>query len=416
VQPFVALGLGLQRAGLAVTVATHPEYEELITGRGLGYRRTGLSFKEQVESPAGQKWLESSDTLTRYRRSFEMAFRPGARRWFEDTRTATLDADALLFHPFAGAAYHTAEKRRIPALCVSPFPMVDSGEIEPTFWPAAPPWRWLRRWLNAAPGKALWSVFRDLHDAERIRLGLRPWRGANPFAELMAKIPVVHLYSPSVVPAPRDWGPRTHVTGYCFLDRTDDWRPSPQLAAFLAGGPAPLYVGFGSVTGRSPGELSRLVINAVARTKQRTILAGGWSGFDRGAPVPDHVCLVDSAPHDWLFPQVSAVVHHGGAGTTAAGLRAARPTLVCAFVGDQMFWGTRVARTGAGPMPLRGRDLDAGALAEGISRTLGRAKYREGAERLARALAVEDGVAKAVEVVTGHRGRPSTTGAASAAG
>jgi sterol 3beta-glucosyltransferase len=410
VHPFVALGLGLKRAGYRVTLATHPEYETLASERGLAFRRVGVSFKELLESPAGRNWIESGESLRRYKEAMARAFLPSTPQWLADVHAATLDADAILFQPFAVAAYHTAEKRGIPALCVSPFPVVVSSELEPLVWPKAPRWRWLRRRLSDSLGKVTASVFGEHHNAHRRKLGLAPWHSANPFAELLSKIPTLHVYSPSLLPAPSDWGPLAQVTGFCSLAVAADWRPPPELTRFLENGPPPIYLGFGSMTGRYPEQLARLSIDAITRTKHRAVLASGWSGMGQGVELPDSIYRVDSVPHDWLFPRVSAVVHHGGAGTTAAGLRAGKPTLVTAFFGDQRFWGARVEQAGAGPAPIARRGLDARTLADGIARTLGDPRYQLGANRIAESLSREDGVANAVAAFARHAGAASTSG------
>jgi sterol 3beta-glucosyltransferase len=399
IQPFVALGAGLMSAGYRVTLATHPDYEGIARNHGLPFRPIGYSYKEQVESPAGRAWIESGDSLLRYKKAIGDAFLPKAPRFIEDAQQAVLDADAMLFQPFALAAYHMAEKRDVPAICVSPFPAVVSGEMTPVFWLGAPPWRWLRRRLNAAFGEAMWSIFGHLYSRQREALGLPPWRGANPIQDLFARIPTLHVYSPSLVPRPSDWGLHAHVTGYCFLDRAPGWRPPPDLVNFVENGSPPIYVGFGSMTGRDPEQLAKLTIDAVTRAGQRAILASGWSGVGKGAALPDHIFGLESVPHDWLFPRVAAVVHHGGAGTTHAGLRAGKPTLVTAFFADQPAWGRLVATTGCGPMPLHRRSLSAARLADGIVETVSEPRYREGAERVAQLLAREDGVARAVALV-----------------
>jgi sterol 3beta-glucosyltransferase len=407
VQPFVALGLGLKRAGYDVTLATHPDYELLVRGHGLPFRPIGVCYREVLESPAGRAWIESGDSLLRYKKAIGDAFLPDAPRFIRDAQEALHDADALVFQPFGLAAYHAAEKRGIPAMCLTPFPFLVSGQVEPLMWPGAPSWRWLRRAINGAFGKAMWSVFGALYKEQRAALGLPPWTGANPIQEHLARIPVLHAFSPSMFPRPGDWDPLAEVTGYCFLNAPESFRPPRALQDFLESGPPPIYVGFGSMTGRDPEQLALLTIDAVTRAKQRAVLASGWSGLGQGAALPDHIFRLESIPHDWLFPRVSAVVHHGGAGTTAAGLRAGKPTLVTAFFADQPFWGRRVAQLGAGPMPLHRRRLDAQTLADGIVRTLSEPRFRQGAERMARQLAREDGVAGAVAAIERHIGKPS---------
>jgi sterol 3beta-glucosyltransferase len=170
------------------------------------------------------------------------------------------------------------------------------------------------------------------------------------------------------------------------------------LLAFLGAGPPPVYVGFGSMTGRSPEDLGRLAMEAVALAQQRAIIVTGWGGV-ASAQHRDNVLFVDSVPHEWLFPRCSAVVHHGGAGTVTAGLAAGKPTLVTAFFGDQPYWGYRVEALGAGPAPILRRDLNAQRLADAMCKIVSKESYRSSAEKVAAALQAEDGVANAVEAI-----------------
>ena len=400
VQPFVALGLGLKRAGHDVTIATHVDHEELVTGRGLAFRPICGSFKAILESGEGREWLESGGSVLRFKRALRRTFLSRNAGWIAESHDAVLDADAVMFHPFAIGAYHAAEQRRVPAVVVAPYPVLRSGELEPLAMPQAPAWPWLRRRIGDLAAWAFFSVMRDGHNDHRRRLGLPLFRTMNPWAEIHAKgVPFVHLYSTSLVPRPRDWAQHAHVTGFCFLDDESEWTPPPALASFLKAGPTPIYVGFGSMTGRDPGELTRLAVAAITRAKQRAVLVRGWGGIDGDTALPDHVLALESVSHEWLFPRVSAVVHHGGAGTTAAGLRAGRPTLVTAFFGDQRFWGHHVARIGAGPSALLKRGLDAGRLAAAITATVGGARHRVAAARASEALVSEDGVAAAVATI-----------------
>jgi sterol 3beta-glucosyltransferase len=404
VRPFVALGAGLQRAGYRVTIATHTDFESFVTAHGLGFRPIGGSFKQLMESDLGREWLESSDSLLRYVRTTRRVFGPLVRPWIEDMRAAVLDADALLFHHFALGAFHTAEQRRIPALSVAPCPLIPTGD--PTLFPDMP-LPLLRRWVIRLFLRNVWSYQREEHDRHRASLGLPPFRTRIPILELLAAgVPSLNIVSPQLVPPPGDWPQNAHVTGFCVLDGADRWDPPPRVVDFLQAGRAPIYVGFGSMTGRDPEQLARLAADAVARAGQRAILVSGWGGLGDGLALGDHVLILDEIPHDWLFPRVAAVVHHGGAGTTAAGLRAGKPTLVTAFFGDQPFWGARVAGVGAGPKPLLRRNLTVERLAAAIDRTVSDESYRVGAERMARALQNEDGVARAVKLVDRYVKRP----------
>ena len=196
-----------------------------------------------------------------------------------------------------------------------------------------------------------------------------------------------------------------HVTGYLFLDTQPDWRPAPELQAFLDAGEPPVYVGFGSMAGRNPEQLAGLTIEALARSGQRGLLLTGWGGL-RADQVPDHVFVVDSAPHSWLFPRMAAVVHHGGAGTTAEGLRAGVPNVIVPFVFDQPFWGARVKALGLGPAPIPQKKLTADRLAHAIRSAVTDQTMRQRASLCGQAIRAEDGIGNAVNVIRRYFGEP----------
>jgi sterol 3beta-glucosyltransferase len=211
-------------------------------------------------------------------------------------------------------------------------------------------------------------------------------------------VPMLALYSEAVFPRPSDWPELAQVTGFCMLPTPSGYVAPPALERFLEAGATPIYVGFGSMTGRDPEELTRTVMDGVRRAGVRAVMVTGWGGLT-AADQGDDILLVDDVPHEWLFPRVRAVVHHGGAGTLAAGLYAGKPTLVAPFFGDQPFWGEMAASLGVGPRPMKKRGLDAKRLASAIEALLSTPSYAEAAARVAEHLAGEDGVAKAADAI-----------------
>jgi sterol 3beta-glucosyltransferase len=397
IQPFVALGKGLARAGYRVTIATHDDYASFVTEHGLGFRPVGGSFKKVVESDLGREWIESADNLRRYLDLSRRVFEPLLLDWTRDAHEAVLDADAVVFHGLTRGAYDCAEKRGVPAIGVNLAPAWPSVEHS-MFFPRAP-WGWLRRWLSEQALRGMCKLARPAYDEYRRNLGLAAFRTPNPWREMVeAGVHYLYLYSPHVGHAPSDWPDNLHVTGSCTLDTTGGWTPPTELVDFLAAGPPPVYVGFGSMTGRSPKELAQLALEAVALAKQRAVVVTGWGGIASEAR-RDDVLVVESVPHEWLFPRCSAVVHHGGAGTVMAGLAAGRPTVVTAFFGDQPYWGYRVHALGAGPAPILRRDLSVQRLADAMRRVVSEESYRRSAESVAAALVAEDGVARAVATI-----------------
>jgi UDP:flavonoid glycosyltransferase YjiC (YdhE family) len=205
------------------------------------------------------------------------------------------------------------------------------------------------------------------------------------------------LRSPALIPKPKDWNHHISVAGFYFLDLAQNYTPEPDLAAFLAAGEPPVYIGFGSIVVDDPNAMTKMIFEAVKITGRRALVSKGWGGL--GADelgVPEGVFMLGNCPHDWLFKHVSAVVHHGGAGTTAAGIAAGRPTVVVPFFGDQPFWGAMVARAGAGPDPVPYKVLTAEKLAESINKAL-EPQSLERAEELCNKIKQEDGSQKGAQ-------------------
>lgn len=221
------------------------------------------------------------------------------------------------------------------------------------------------------------------------------------------KCPLINKRSPTLLPKPSDWPDHIAISGYLSLESPEKYSPPHKLAEFLAAGKPPIYIGFGSIVVAEPLNLLDLAIRAAHATGNRVILATGWSSSRNENKRPtaisntsytpaDTFILHEDCPHDWLFPQVSCVVHHGGAGTTAAGLKAGKPTVVVPFFGDQFFWGERVALAGAGPPPIPYARLTLESLAEAIRVALD-SHTIERAAGIGAKLRSEDGVGVAVE-------------------
>ncbi|KAJ3943083.1 uncharacterized protein N0V96_007316 [Colletotrichum fioriniae] len=187
----------------------------------------------------------------------------------------------------------------------------------------------------------------------------------GPGVTIFLKIPHTYCWSPAVVPKPADWGPEIDVCGF-FMRDEPSYKPPADLDAFLSAGPPPLYVGFGSIVVDDPGRLTDVILEAADICGTRVIISRGWSKLGEGKANRDSVFYLGDCPHEWLFKRVSAVVHHGGAGTTACGLINARPTVIVPFFGDQPFWGRVIAKSGAGPLPIPQKELHTQKLVEAI--------------------------------------------------
>ena len=211
------------------------------------------------------------------------------------------------------------------------------------------------------------------------------------------------MWSPGLIPKPADWGPEIDIAGFVFLDLASSFKPPETLAKFLDAGAPPVYIGFGSIVVDDPDRFTSLIFEAVKKAGVRALVSKGWGGLGDENNTPDNVYMLENTPHDWLFPRVSAVVHHGGAGTTAIGLKCGKPTMIVPFFGDQPFWGAMVARAGAGASePVPYKRLTADKLAEGIKQCLS-LEAKEAAQKLADDIAAEgDGAKNAVKSFHRH--------------
>jgi UDP:flavonoid glycosyltransferase YjiC (YdhE family) len=290
----------------------------------------------------------------------------------------------------------------VPFTPTRAFPSALASQLPPWFGGA------LYRLSHHVFRQMMWQSFRAADNGARKQvLGLPPAPFWGPYnAEPLREMPILYGYSPSVLPPPADWGTSIHVTGYWFLDPEEDWTPPPALVEFLQAGPPPVYVGFGSMSHRKPKETADLILKALAQAGQRAILLSGWSGM-QAIETPESVFAIDSVPHAWLFPRVAAVVHHGGAGTTAAGLRAGAPSVIVPFFGDQPFWGQRVAELGVGPTPISRKKLTVERLAQAIHQAATDPGMRQRASWLGANIRAEDGIARAVAVVEQIAERPN---------
>ena len=268
-QPYVALGAELIRRGHRVTMATHDDHRALAESRGLGFRSVCGSFRAVVETPAGRAWLESSDSPTRYVSAFRACFDPLVDAWLADFDAALADCDAVLAHSFAMGALVAGSRRKLPMALLSPFAVVPTGEHSLLGLPRIPllgPW--LERTLFRKFFDDVWTVAHAGIARYLAQHGERPPAGSYRASLLARGVRHLHLASPAIFPRPTDWPECAEVTGFCFLDALPTWKPPARLAEFLAEGPPPIYIGFGSMTGMAPAALSALTRKAVEEQGQ----------------------------------------------------------------------------------------------------------------------------------------------------
>jgi len=399
VQPYVALGTGLRDAGHAVRVLTSDDFTGLVEDAGLEFCSSGSSIEGTLQSPEWRDTIEGGNFLKiMARMTAEMKKRAaGMARdlppLFSGTDLVITGINGM------GGPFAIAEKLGIPAIQAYVFPITPTRAFASPLTPTLPLGAILNRPSFYAMRMMLYQTGRIVNTTIRHDLGMPKESFLGPFRSLKERrVPVMYGYSQHVLPRPSDWDDLTQVAGYWFLDPATDWVPPVDVVDFLRAGAPPVYIGFGSMSNRNPEETTQLVLKALALSGQRGVLASGWGGMSQ-ADLPETVHMIASIPHSWLFPQLGAVVHHGGAGTTAAGLRAGVPSIITPFFGDQPFWGQRVLMLGVGPAPIPKKKLTTERLAAAITQAMNDNAMRGRAAALGARIRSEDGIGRAVALV-----------------
>ncbi len=361
VQPLAALGLGLQRKGHQVCLVAGDEFAGLVTGAGLAFVSLG------IEVGAARRGY--SDLY-----SFMASIKD------QVAAASQGESDAIVATFLGIGACPLARARGIPFFYALPMPGLRTTEFPHPLFPPLP----LGKFYNALTYRLVDR--RAAQSSEGVRCLFSEPRPTYLFC-----------FSPHAVPRPADWGSYAHVTGYWFLDPPADWQPPAGLVDFLGLGPPPVSVSFGSILAEEKGKLAGVVLEALAHAEQRAIL-GDWGDLDDGEITPD-LYTVRSIPHGWLFPRVAAAIHHGGAGTAAAALRAGIPSVIVPFGLDQSFWARRLQGLGAGTEPLDPKRLTAEQLAMAIRRAVEDTHLRAGAAELGEKVRAEDGVGNAIAII-----------------
>ncbi|XP_071937656.1 sterol 3-beta-glucosyltransferase UGT80A2 isoform X2 [Coffea arabica] len=404
VQPFIAIGKKLQDYGHRVRLATHSNFKEFVLTSGLEFYPLGGDPKVLAGYMVKNKgFLPSGPSEIPIQRNqikeIINSLLPACKEPDVDTGIP-FKADAIIANPPAYGHTHVAEALKVPLHIFFTMPWTPTSEFPHPLSRVKQPAGY--RLSYQIVDSLIWLGIRDMiNDARKKKLKLRPVTYLSGSQGSESDIPHGYIWSPHLVPKPKDWGQKVDVVGFCFLDLASNYQPPEPLVNWLNAGPKPIYIGFGSLPVQEPEKMTQIIVEALEKTGQRGIINKGWGGLGNLAEPKDFIYLLDNVPHDWLFLQCAAVVHHGGAGTTAAGLKAACPTTVVPFFGDQPFWGERVHARGVGPPPIPVDEFTLPKLVYAINFMLD-AEVKERAVELAKAMEDEDGVTGAVRAFLKH--------------
>ncbi|WCJ43353.1 Sterol 3-beta-glucosyltransferase UGT80B1 [Euphorbia peplus] len=407
VQPFLAIAKRLQEFGHHVRLATHVNFRSFVKSAGVEFYPLGGDPRVLAGYMARNKGLIPSGPgeITIQRKELKAIIESLLPACTEpDVETgAPFKAQAIIANPPAYGHVHVAEALGVPIHIFFTMPWTPTYEFP---HPLARVPQSAGYWLSYAVVDLLiwWGIRGYINEFRKRKLKLQPIAYFSMYHGSLSHLPTGYMWSPHLVPKPNDWGSLVDVVGYCFLNLGSKYQPKEQFSEWIQKGAKPIYIGFGSMPLDEPKKTTDMIMEALKDTGQRGIIDRGWGDLGNFTEVPDSIFLLEDCPHDWLFPQCAAVVHHGGAGTTAAGLKAGCPTTIVPFFGDQFFWGDRIHQQALGPAPIPIAQLTVESLSDAI-RFMLQPEVKARAMELAKLIENEDGVAAAVDAF--HRHLPS---------
>lgn len=411
VQPYLALAVELKKRGHEIVLMAPCGFQSFIESNGITYGYMNNFILDMLESPAGKQAMHGGISFFSFIKSAIKLWKDGVRianETMEDLwkLSQTFSPDLIVYHPKGGYAVDIAEKLEIPCIMASPLPLLVPTVKFPAMgmpdWPLGSAYR---RWSYTVvyQGYKSFDKLRAKFRKETLSLPPLPKKRTPISKSDGSPIPVLHAYSSELIPHPEDWPDTSYTTGYWFLedDVSDD---IPQdLIDFINAGDPPVCVGFGSMSGKDPAKSTRIIIDALRECGLRAVLISSFGGLHWDSKSDDSeandIFHIQSIPHDWLFPRVSMVVHHGGAGTTAATIKAGKPSIVCPFIIDQPFWGRKLAKRGVGTKIIPHKKLTVKKLVKAFNTITSSASYHQKSSQLGERIRLEKGVQKAAEII-----------------
>jgi UDP:flavonoid glycosyltransferase YjiC (YdhE family) len=418
IQPFIPVGRRLAERH-RVRIATHREFRPMVEKAGLEFYPLGGNPHEMMEyivktggsiipTRLDQFWEDVPKKRAMIAEILASTWRACTEADPEQPGVRPFRADLIVANPPSYGHIHCAEALHIPLHMIFTMPWSATRSFPHPFAQIDPSThRPVENFFSyGVTDLIVWAGISDLVDTFRAETLKLPPLALTDGAMLLEdhEVPFTYLWPESLVPKPEDWGPHIDLANFIQYEQAQTYEPPQALLDFLAAGEPPIYVGFGSVVAEDPVALTRTIFTALERAGARGIVAEGWAHLGRGA-LPPNVYVIGDTPHDWLFPRCRVVCHHGGAGTTSAGLRAGLPTIVVPFFGDQFFWGRIVANAGAGPEPIPIRRLNAESLTAAFD-ACRRPHIRERANELGALLRATDGVELTVQSIERHLPAP----------
>ncbi|KXK14385.1 MAG: sterol 3-beta-glucosyltransferase [Chloroflexi bacterium OLB15] len=396
IRPHVVLGMALQKAGHEVQVVASPGYEQWVRDRDLGFYPLTTdvnTFARENADLMDKGFISQLQTL-------RTRIAPLLVQMGLEVMEATRDSDVLMTVEFgASLLLDVITANKLKPIFINPAP-INPTRTSNTVLPAKPGWFPFEGWYNRLGYTVLrqssWRALAGGRNPLAKQLGL-PKSGYKDFRAVVDTAPALTTVSRHVFQRPADWDDRWQVTGFLF-DDDPTWAPPQDLVDFLETDEAPVYIGFGSMPDSKPQATTRMIMDAVRKAGKRAVILTGWAGLGAN-DVPENIHILKYAPHSWLFPKMAVIVHHGGSGTTASGMRAGVPTVVIPHQGDQGFWGRTVKRLGVGTNPIPRKKLTVESLAAAITEATTNRAMQVNARALGEKISAEDGLEETIKWV-----------------
>jgi sterol 3beta-glucosyltransferase len=396
-QPYIALALELKKLGKNVRITGSRSFESFICSYGIDFYPIQADFESLHVDKNMLKQAQTADNPLKMLLAFNKMKKYGifmAKEFY----AACEGSELIIYHPGVTMGYFAAENLGIPSVLASPFPMHKTkehtsvilyGRSKSNPFTNTVSYSMLQGMLWLASKGSVKGFWKE-------QFGSKPSKFGCPFERHTDRQhPAIVSCSNFVFKRPSDWNLNIYQSGYWFIEEQADYNASEELLNFINSGDKPIYIGFGSVFDMDDRyKMSKLVIDALVKSRRRGILCGMGNLHN----IPDSVFVIDSIPHSWLFERVSAVCHHGGAGTSAAGFKAGVPSIIIPSSNDQFAWAHRAYDLGVGSKPINMKKLTAENLSEAINFAL-QDEIASNAKTLAKNITTENGARDCAKII-----------------
>jgi len=399
VQPCIAFGQSLKKKGHDVHIAAPLDYKDLVEASRLNFHPIQQQFRDIYKRKSGSSYLTEKINPWHFLMGRKNKVRPILDCIVSDLVQACTGSDIILYTILAMPAAFIANDLGVASMALCLQPLSRTQSFPNILFPSPINIGFLNYTTHFLAEKAISMVFHAAITRWRKKSGLPPTQHSFSMKYSHREYPVLNAFSSHLVAKPPDWGKRKHINGFWFLDTPiSSYKPSHDLIHFLKNGDTPVCISFGSMNDTRVEKRIRLCLSALQKIGKRAVLIAGKSGFQKSdLPESENTIVIEEVSHQWLFSRVSAVIHHGGAGTVAAAVRAAVPSIIIPFFFDQNFWGKRLTSLGVGPKPISEKELSVEAIAQTVTTSVEEKKFQLKLEKLSRKVSEEKGLENAVK-------------------